>query len=64
MPISSSLMDRVIGIDLSTLSKAKRVVGIAGGIRKTAAIHAALKAKRINVLITDRATAERLLKFK
>jgi len=62
--IISPLMDRVIGIDLAALSKAKRVVGIAGGTRKVPAIYAALRGKRINVLITDQSTAERLLKLK
>jgi DNA-binding transcriptional regulator LsrR (DeoR family) len=62
--IASPLMDRVIGIDLASLARAKRVVGIACGARKVPAIYAALKAKRINVLITDQATADRLLKIK
>lgn len=61
-PIRSALMDRVIGIDLPTLKRAKTVVGIAGGTRKLAAIHAALLGGWINVLVTDRHTAEDLLK--
>ena len=61
IPIKSPLMDRVIGIDLPTLKKAKTVVGIAGGSRKLAAINAALLGGWINVLITDRHTAEQLL---
>jgi DNA-binding transcriptional regulator LsrR (DeoR family) len=36
-------------------------VGIAGGKRKFEAIRGALRGKLINVLITDRRTAERLL---
>ncbi|GGA75337.1 DNA-binding transcriptional regulator [Edaphobacter acidisoli] len=63
-PIKSTLMDRVIGIDLPTLKKAKTVVGIAGGGRKLPAIHAALLGGWINVLITDRHTAEQLLSHK
>jgi len=38
------------------------VVGVAGGRRKTAAIRGALQGGWINVLITDRGTAERLLR--
>ncbi len=38
-----------------------RVVGIAGGRRKIAAIGGALAGKWINVLITDRMSAEQLL---
>jgi DNA-binding transcriptional regulator LsrR (DeoR family) len=61
-PIKSTLNSRVIGIELETLKQVERVVGIAGGLEKTPAILAALWSQRINVLITDRKTAERLLK--
>ncbi|MDE3106228.1 MAG: sugar-binding transcriptional regulator [Acidobacteriota bacterium] len=60
-PVRSPLMQRVIGIELNSLKRASRVVGIASGSRKVAAIHAALRGQWINVLITDRATAEELL---
>ena len=59
--VKSPLMDRVIGIDLATLKSSPRVVGIAAGEAKIAAILAALQGKWINVLITDRRTAERLV---
>jgi DNA-binding transcriptional regulator LsrR (DeoR family) len=59
--IKSPLMDRVIGIDLATLKASPRVVGIAGGQSKIPAILASLQGKWINVLITDRPTAERLV---
>jgi DNA-binding transcriptional regulator LsrR (DeoR family) len=58
--VSSPLMERVIGIDLATLQSTPRVVGIAGGESKITAILASLRAKWLNVLITDRRTAERL----
>jgi DNA-binding transcriptional regulator LsrR (DeoR family) len=58
--VKSPLMDRVIGIDLVTLKSCPRVVGIAGGESKIPAILASLHGKWINVLITDRRTAERL----
>jgi DNA-binding transcriptional regulator LsrR (DeoR family) len=61
-PVRSSLMNRVIGIELAALKKATRVVGVAGGKRKEEAIRAALRGGWINVLVTDRGTAERLLK--
>jgi DNA-binding transcriptional regulator LsrR (DeoR family) len=60
-PIRTSLSDRVIGISLQQLKKTKRVVGIAGGKRKTEAILGALKGRWIDVLITDRWTASSLL---
>lgn len=59
--VDSPLMKRVIGIDLATLTTAPRVVGIAGGESKIPALLASLKGKWINVLITDKRTAERLI---
>jgi DNA-binding transcriptional regulator LsrR (DeoR family) len=60
-PVITPLNDRVISMELNELRRVSRVVGVAGGKRKTAAIQGALKGKWINVLITDRAMAERLL---
>ncbi|MFN8446552.1 MAG: sugar-binding transcriptional regulator [Caldilineaceae bacterium] len=62
VPVQTQLNDRVIGMSLEQLQRVKRAVGIAGGKRKLAAICGALRGKWINVLITDRVTAERLLK--
>jgi len=59
--VVSSLNDRVISMDLDQLRAVRRVVGVAGGRRKTNAIRGALAGKLINVLITDLRTAERLL---
>jgi len=63
-PVESPLTQRVIGIQLAELKRAKRIVGIAGGMEKTEAILAALRGRWVNVLITDRGTAERLLSFR
>ena len=60
-PVSTTLNDRVISIDLDSLRRVDRVVGVAGGRRKTAAIRGALQGRWVNVLITDFDTAERLL---
>ncbi len=60
-PVPTPLDDRVISIQLQQLRKVKRVVGVAGGARKTAAIRGALKGGLVNVLITDKGTAERIL---
>jgi hypothetical protein len=54
-------MERVIGIDLPTLKRTPRVVGIAGGRSKVSAILASIKGKWVNVLITDRHAAELLV---
>ena len=59
--VESPLMERVIGIDLAMLKSSPRVVAIAGGESKVPAILASLKGKWINVLITDRNTADRLI---
>lgn len=61
-PVATPLNDRVISMELDALRRVPRVVGIAGGRRKTAAIRGALAGRWINVLITDRGTAERLLR--
>jgi DNA-binding transcriptional regulator LsrR (DeoR family) len=60
-PIKTALNERVIGIDLPVLKKCKRVVGVAGGERKRSAILGALRGQWIQVLITDRNTAEFLM---
>jgi DNA-binding transcriptional regulator LsrR (DeoR family) len=61
-PVVTPLNERVIAIELADLVRVERVVGIAGGRRKFAAIRGALRGRRVNVLITDRTTAERLVK--
>lgn len=60
-PVATPLNDRVIGMDLDHLRRVKRAVGIAGGKQKLSAIRGALQGRLINVLITDRCTAEYLL---
>jgi DNA-binding transcriptional regulator LsrR (DeoR family) len=60
-PVKSPLNDRVIGMELKQLRKVKRSVGIAGGQRKVAAIHGAVRGGYINVLITDLSTAQALI---
>jgi DNA-binding transcriptional regulator LsrR (DeoR family) len=59
--VLTQLNDRVISMELDQLRAVKRVVGVAGGRRKTNAIRGALAGKLVNVLITDLASAERLL---
>lgn len=61
-PVTTALNERVIAIELEQLRAVDRVVGIAGGRRKTAAIRGALRGGWINVLITDRSSAERLVR--
>jgi DNA-binding transcriptional regulator LsrR (DeoR family) len=58
--VKTPLDDRVIGLSLEELGKADRVMALAGGQSKTAAIAGALKLGVIDVLVTDKFTAERL----
>lgn len=59
-PVETPLNDRVIGISLDELRKADRVIALAGGLSKTAAIAGALRLGIIDVLVTDKFTAARL----
>lgn len=59
--IKTPLDDRVIGISLEELAKVDRVIALAGGHAKTEAIFGALKTGVLDVLITDKFTAQRLL---
>ncbi|MFN0103152.1 MAG: sugar-binding transcriptional regulator [Bryobacteraceae bacterium] len=59
--VITDLNDRVISMEMNQLRSIRRVVGVAGGRRKTAAIRGALAGKLIKVLITDLATARLLL---
>ncbi|MDT0344263.1 sugar-binding transcriptional regulator [Streptomyces litchfieldiae] len=59
--VDGATADRVIGMPPELLRAAPRAVAVAGGPRKTAAIHGALRAGLVDVLITDRFTAERLI---
>ena len=59
-PIDTPLNNRVIGMGLDQLKRVRRSVGVAGGRRKLEAIRGALLGGLINVLITDRFTAEAL----
>jgi DNA-binding transcriptional regulator LsrR (DeoR family) len=61
LPVGGRFDDRVIGITLDQLKATGRCVAVAGGSRKVEAIRAALKGGWVHVLITDRATAQRVL---
>lgn len=61
VPVETDLNDRVVGIDTETLLRIPRRIGVAGGARKYQAIRAAILGSWIDVLITDLATATRLV---
>jgi DNA-binding transcriptional regulator LsrR (DeoR family) len=62
-PVESELSERIIGIDIDHLHQIPRVVGVAAGSNKIKPICAALYGKLVNVLITDLATADALVKM-
>jgi DNA-binding transcriptional regulator LsrR (DeoR family) len=59
--VKTPLNDRVIGMSMEELAKVDRIVALAGGQSKTEAIYGALRTGIIDVLITDRFTAKRLV---
>lgn len=61
VPVRTDLRERVIGMSLPQMRKAKRVIALAGGKRKVHAIIGALAGRWINVLITDKETAKAVL---
>jgi len=63
-PVQSHVDERVIGMPLPDLKKVNRVVGLAGGRHKIAAIAGALRGKLLSTLITDCHTAQRLADFR
>lgn len=60
-PVHGPLDERVIGITLEQLKATPRVIGVVGGERKVEAIRGCLAGKLINVLVTDKFTAEKLV---
>ncbi|HEX7556655.1 MAG TPA: sugar-binding transcriptional regulator [Leptolinea sp.] len=62
-PVKVPYDELIISISLEVLQKVHLGVLVAGGLEKVKTIHAALKAKYFNVLITDEQTAIEVLKF-
>ena len=60
--VDTGLDKRVISMGLDQLNKVNRAIGVAGGVRKYSGILGALRGHWVNILITDRFTAERLAK--
>lgn len=60
-PVHTSLDSRILAMTLDQLRRVERRVGISGGPRRLSAIRAALAGRWVNILITDRLTAARLL---
>lgn len=60
-PVRTPLDGRVIGMTLDEMRRVDRVIALAGGQAKTEAIRGALRTGVIDVLVTDRFTAARLM---
>ena len=59
--VPSPFEERLIGITLEELGAVDRVVGVAGGSKKTEAVRGALRGRLVDVLITDRSTSDKLV---
>jgi DNA-binding transcriptional regulator LsrR (DeoR family) len=53
----------IVGITLKQLKQTRRVIGVAGGVSKAAAILGALRGRYITVLVTDEPAAKRVLEL-
>lgn len=62
--IKDDYYDRVIGIPVESLQKAKKIICIASGLEKAQAILGALRTKVIDTFICDEQTAKAVLKNK
>jgi DNA-binding transcriptional regulator LsrR (DeoR family) len=62
-PVQTAMNDRVIGVTMEQVAKVDRVVALAGGQAKTDAILGALRTGLLDVLITDKFTAQRILQL-
>lgn len=59
--VKTPLDERVIGLPMEDLAHVDRVIALAGGAKKTAAIAGALRVGVIDMLVTDKFTAQRLI---
>lgn len=60
-PVKGALSNRVVSMSLEQLARVDRAIAVAGGVRKYKAILGALRGKWINILVTDRNTAVKLV---
>jgi DNA-binding transcriptional regulator LsrR (DeoR family) len=59
--VDTELSRRVVAIDVDSLRGIPRVIGVASGAAKAEALVGALRARLVNVLVTDAATARAVL---
>ncbi len=61
-PVDTPFAERTIGVDLERMRRVGKRVGIAGGREKRAAVLAALRGSHVDVLVTDRDTAQAVVR--
>ena len=61
--VNTPLRDRVMNVDLDTISGARHVILAAGGERRAQAIHATIRRIGCQTLVTDEAAAKAMLKL-
>jgi DNA-binding transcriptional regulator LsrR (DeoR family) len=59
--LNEVMNNKIIGLDLDEIDKVDTIIGVAGGFFKAEAILGAIRGKFINVLVTDEATALKVL---
>lgn len=60
-PVLSTKEDPILGMDLQLIKNCPQVMALAGGVNKVNAIKGALKGGYIDILVTDKITAQSLL---
>jgi DNA-binding transcriptional regulator LsrR (DeoR family) len=59
-PLQIEIDRRIIGLTLDQIASIPRVIGVGGGEAKVQVIRAALRARILDILVTDHATAQAL----
>lgn len=61
-PVDAALDRRILAVELKDLRRIPIVIAVAGGLAKAEAIHGALSARLVDVLVTDHLTARAILR--
>ncbi|MCK5095194.1 MAG: sugar-binding transcriptional regulator, partial [Spirochaetes bacterium] len=61
--VNLKIKDRIISVPLSDLSSIQMRIGVACGDKKVKAFTGALRGGHINVIMTDEATAQKIIEY-
>lgn len=61
--VISAFHDRIVGIELADLHSGQLAIGVAGGADKAAPLLGAIRGRFVNAIVTDEATAEKILEL-